>query len=183
MKNHFKNIFSLLFCSFFISHFIFPVFGNQTELKFKHISAADGLSNSFVYCELSDTKGFMWFGTMQGLNRFDGYNCKVYTSNTADSLSISNDIIQALFEYTEGIFLIGTNNGLNLFNAKEEKFHRYFHNPNDTGSIIGSHIFTIKRDGDNDIWIGTDKGLCLCHIDLDKEHPQLTFSVPPKNQL
>ncbi len=175
-----KKVCTHIFLSSLLSFLLFfnSYANGHTEFTFKHFSSENGLSNNHVYFACHDSKGFMWFGTMQGLNRFDGYTFKKYISNTSDSLSVSHNTVKAMLEYSEGIFLVGTNKGLNLFDAKEDKFYHFYHHKNDSTSIIGNNIFTIKKDQNNHIWIGTDNGLCQCHIDLSKPQNKLTFSVP-----
>jgi len=93
------------------------------DITLKHLSANDGLSNSYVNCLLQDRAGFIWFGTDDGLNRFDGYNIKVYRNDPEDSTSISDNIIWALFEDKQKYIWIGTKSGgVNKFDPISEKF-------------------------------------------------------------
>ena len=86
---------------------------------FKQLTINDGLSQSTVFATLQDSRGYMWFGTINGLNRYDGYEFKVYVNNPADSTSISDNFISALFEDDEDYIWVGTTNGyLNKFNRK-----------------------------------------------------------------
>src|SRR3712207_5949939 len=87
------------------------------ELKFSHISDEQGLSEGVVNCIARDSKGFMWFGTQDGLNRYDGYKITYYRHNPADSNTISNNFIWSIYEDRQGLIWIGTNGGgLNSFN-------------------------------------------------------------------
>ena len=67
------------------------------RIKFEHISLEDGLSQSSVYSIVQDTKGFMWFATLDGLNKYDGYTITVYRNKTGDSTSISDNVINCLY--------------------------------------------------------------------------------------
>ena len=89
--------------------------GENQLLKFKQFSLAEGLSQSSVICMLQDSKGFMWFGTRDGLNKYDGHNFKTYRFDYKDKKSISNSFIRSLFEDKNGDIWIGTNNGLNKY--------------------------------------------------------------------
>ncbi len=84
-----------------IIFFIFTLFINFAvgqDIKFEHLSAEDGLSNSYVNCLLQDQVGFIWFGTDDGLNRYDGYEIKVYRNVPGDSASLPENIIWSMFE-------------------------------------------------------------------------------------
>ncbi len=85
----------------------------------------DGLSQSTVFCMMQDKKGYLWVGTANGLNRYDGYSFKVYYSDPSDSNSISDNGIFSLFEDSDGIIWIGTVEGcLNKFDRKKEIFEK-----------------------------------------------------------
>ncbi|MEI6946088.1 two-component regulator propeller domain-containing protein [Paraflavisolibacter sp. H34] len=89
---------------------------------FRHYQVENGLSNNAVIATLQDRKGFMWFGTKDGLNRFDGYSFKVFRNNPDDSGSIGNNFIHSLYEDPEGVLWVGTNSGLCEYNATSESF-------------------------------------------------------------
>jgi hypothetical protein len=84
-------------------------------LRFERISIAQGLSHSTVNCILQDSKGFMWFGTNDGLNRYDGHGFTVYKHDPGDTYSLSHNRVQALFEDSTGTLWVGTYGGLNRF--------------------------------------------------------------------
>ncbi|MHB8206432.1 MAG: two-component regulator propeller domain-containing protein [Mucilaginibacter sp.] len=90
---------------------------------FRHYWGNNGLSNNNVSCALQDDKGFLWFGTLDGLNRFDGYYFKVFRTDPKQLTSIGNNVITALYEDRSGTIWIGTHNGLWLYNAENEEFH------------------------------------------------------------
>jgi signal transduction histidine kinase/ligand-binding sensor domain-containing protein/DNA-binding response OmpR family regulator len=92
------------------------------QYQFRRIDIAKGLSSSQITCILKDSKGFMWFGTMSGLNRYDGCKFKVFKHNTNDSSSIDNDYITRIMELPDGKLLIETRNASNIYNAATEKF-------------------------------------------------------------
>jgi ligand-binding sensor domain-containing protein/signal transduction histidine kinase len=89
---------------------------------FRHYQVENGLSNNAVICCLQDKKGFMWFGTKDGLNRFDGYSFKIFSNNPDDSNSIGNNFIHSLYEDRNGILWIGTEKGVYKYNATTESF-------------------------------------------------------------
>ncbi|MCH5597132.1 ligand-binding sensor domain-containing protein [Niabella ginsengisoli] len=95
---------------------------NAQQYHFRHYQVEDGLSNNTSICTLQDSKGFMWFGTKDGLNRFDGYTFKIYRNNQSDSSSIGNNSIWRLYEDANGILWVGTERGLFAYDPKSEKF-------------------------------------------------------------
>ena len=85
----------------------------QPYIPFQHYSSVDGLSQNQVSSILQDQQGFMWFGTLEGLNRFDGYEFTVYRHSDKDSTSLSNDFAGSVIEDHEGTIWVGTGRGLN----------------------------------------------------------------------
>ncbi|MBI2967756.1 MAG: hypothetical protein HYY40_08080, partial [Bacteroidetes bacterium] len=136
----------------------FPV--NSQSLKFHHLTNKEGLSQSTVNCILQDKSGFIWIGTQEGLNRYNGYEFLIFLNNPYDSTSISGNYITALYEDSGGNIWIGTNGGgLNLFRKNKGDFTRFSYSENDPGSISDNRIRTIAEDREKKLWIGTDNGL------------------------
>lgn len=119
--------------SIFIISFLFIIFSSTavrisaqpSAINFRHIKTEDGLSNSTVETILQDKRGFMWFGTRDGLNRFDGSQMLVYRNEPADSNSLSDNFITSLFEDRDRNLWVGTLNGLNRFEARTNRFFRF----------------------------------------------------------
>ncbi len=96
---------------------------------FSQLTDADGLSQSTIIATMQDRQGYLWFGTIDGLNRYDGYDFKVFANDPSDSTSISDNFISALYEDSDGLIWIGTVNGyLNCFDRKKESFKRFYIN-------------------------------------------------------
>ncbi len=133
--------------------------GQDQLLKFKNFTIEDGLSQSSIMCILKDSRGYMWFGTEDGLNKYDGNNFTVYRHKPNDKESISDSNINSIVEQEDGFLWIGTKNGLNYFNPDNEKFIRYHHNPNDTSSISHDEINSLQITKDKHLLIGTSNGL------------------------
>jgi len=133
-----------------------------------NLGVDDGLSQSNVYSIFKDHEGFIWIGTDNGLNRFDGYDCKTFFHNPNDSLSISDDKIWMLFEDSQQRFWIGTNiGGLNLFDRKTHTFKSYIHDDKNENSISNNTVLTIFEDSHNRLWAGTLWGLNLYEPETD----------------
>ena len=137
-----------------------PLLSSQSKkLRFEHLTVEQGLSNSSVMCNIQDSKGFLWFGTFDGLNRYDGYNIKVFENDSNDSSSLSNNHINYIYEDKTGILWIGTNGGgLNKFIREKEQFTHYKHDPDDPASINCNYIWSIFEDSLGVLWIGTGCG-------------------------
>ncbi|MBK8947221.1 MAG: hypothetical protein IPM32_18425 [Ignavibacteriae bacterium] len=121
--------------------------------QFRQITVKNGLSNSYVNCLLQDRNGFIWIGTDDGLNRFDGYEIKVYRNNLDDKNSITENIIWAICEDHSGYLWIGTKTGgLNRYDPKTNKFEKWNLSISDSPEI---NITSIFEDSKRNIWIGT----------------------------
>lgn len=92
--------------------------------RFHHVTSKDGLSQSEVYCFLKDSRGFMWFGTVDGLNRFDGYNIKIFNTERNNPKSLSNNTVRSLAEDKLGRIWIGTDDGLNMYDPNTESIYQ-----------------------------------------------------------
>ena len=107
---------------FFLFLFLFSVhFIQSQEYYFKHFQVEEGLSNNTVITSMQDEDGFMWFGTKDGLNRFDGYRFKTYRSNGDPFHSLGSNYIQCLHEYN-GTIWVGTDKGLYQYDKKKDQF-------------------------------------------------------------
>ena len=125
-------------------------------VNFRHIKSENGLSNSTIETILQDSRGFMWFGSRDGLNRYDGKQMIVYRNSLTDSTSISDNFITSLYEDQQHNLWVGTRNGLNLFNPKLNSFTRLKQKQRD--EITSNHITAIYGDTKGRIWIGTTGG-------------------------
>ncbi len=137
-----------------------PSSARDGGLRFDRLSVEDGLSHSSVWTVTQDSSGFMWFGTREGLNRFDGYDFKVYRHDPSDPTSISESETLAILEDRRGDLWIGTRGGgLNRFLRSEERFERFRHDPQDPDSLSHDVVEYLLEDRDGILWIGTGGGL------------------------
>src|SRR5581483_6366062 len=118
-------------CVFVILLIAAPFFSTaQTQqLHFTHISTEDGLSEITPLCIMQDSKGFIWIGTEDGLNRYDGYKFKIFRNDPKDTTTIASNYIQDIKEDKRGNIWIATaNGGLDKFDRKTNIFRHYIHN-------------------------------------------------------
>jgi signal transduction histidine kinase/ligand-binding sensor domain-containing protein/DNA-binding response OmpR family regulator len=138
-----------------------PFFGSSQNkhLKFEHLQTDAGLSQSNVLCILQDSRGFMWFGTRDGLNKYDGYKFTVYKNDAKNKNTISNNLITDIIEDRKGNLWIATRGGgLNKFLRDKNQFINFKHNKNNDNSISSDLINTVVQDKDGFFWIGTEDG-------------------------
>ncbi|MFW0717741.1 two-component regulator propeller domain-containing protein [Pedobacter sp. N23S346] len=131
--------------------FLLAVSGYGQNLKFKRINVENGLSNSTIECIFQDYRGFIWFGTRDGLNRYDGNQITAFKSNGKPG-SISDNFIRCILEDQDRNIWIGTSNGLNKFNPEQNKFTHY------TSATQNSNIITTITENKQGIWVGTYGG-------------------------
>ena len=133
---------------------------NQLKtIRFDRISIEAGLSQSVITTIYQDNQGFMWFGTQDGLNRYDGYEFKVFKQDPENPYSLSSDFILSIFEDKSGTLWIGTNGGgLNMFNRETEQFTPYLNDPSDPDSLSSNFVSEIFEDHEGTLWIGTIGG-------------------------
>ncbi|MEA3287005.1 MAG: two-component regulator propeller domain-containing protein [Candidatus Marinimicrobia bacterium] len=132
----------------------------ENPLKFDHLTVEDGLSQGAVHAIYEDSKGFMWFGTRFGLNRYDGYQFKYFNHDPIDSTSLPGYRVLTLLEDHETILWVGTENGgLAKYNRDTERFNNFSHDRSDTSSLSSNQVTCLFEDSDQMLWIGTQNGL------------------------
>jgi ligand-binding sensor domain-containing protein/signal transduction histidine kinase/CheY-like chemotaxis protein len=132
------------------------------QLSFDHLSVTNGLSQSTVLSICKDSRGYLWFGTRDGLNRYDGRSFKIYRSDPEDVHTISaEDYVSSIVEDKKKQLWIGTQNGLNRYVPETDAFERIVYNDKDPNSISDKIILTMLADQKGQIWFGTNLGLSM----------------------
>ncbi|HET9229194.1 MAG TPA: two-component regulator propeller domain-containing protein, partial [Thermoanaerobaculia bacterium] len=140
-------------------------------LRFDHLSVEDGLSQSTVFTILQDRAGYLWFGTEDGLNKFDGYEFTIYRRQGKSPESLSDNWISALYEDRAGVLWVATRRGIDRFNRGTNTF---FHIPS---PLSEKEAWSLAEDAAGDLWLGTDAGLYR----IDRATNKLThFPVDPR---
>jgi len=134
-------------------------FAQQVDLHFERISIENGLSQSSVNGFVQDSLGFVWIGTWDGLNKYDGYKFTVFKPDNRNPNSISGSQIFDLKLDKFGRLWIATEDGLDRYDYERECFVRYRHSDSDTNSLVSNMVFTLCPSKDGTIWVGTDRGL------------------------
>ena len=135
---------------FFIGCAAVPAAKSQSYY-FRHYQVENGLSNNTVFCSVQDKHGFLWMGTKDGLNRFDGYTFKVFRNDADDTSSIGDNFIRSLYMDADDILYAGTRNGLYRYNSNMENFTAVYK--------TNSEVRDIKKDGNGNIWLVSGQSL------------------------
>jgi len=126
------------------------------DLQFEQITTDDGLSQASVTCITQDSTGFMWFGTYDGLNRYDGYNFKKFKHDLNNPYSISHNFVRTLLNDSRNLLWVGTEGGgLSLYDHETEHFIHVSHGSHLKDTEGANQIFTLLEDKNGAIWVGT----------------------------
>ena len=165
---------------FIILYFAFSLFcinastNEPQDAHFIHYSYSEGLSHIGVSSAIQDSRGFLWVGTYDGLNRFDGQRFKVFHANYADSSSLINDRVFTIIESSDGLIWIGTEGGFCVYNPTSETFL--------TSASLGipeinTRIIKLLEDSKHRIWVLTNRNIHI--IDRNNDSFQtLHFNSP-----
>ena len=141
------------------------------KLKFTHLDINDGLSQNNILCVLQDSRGFLWFGTRDGLNKYDGYKITIYRNDPANKHSITNNFISAIMEDPAGFIWVATRGGgLNRYDREKDQFIAFMNNAGDKEGLSSNLLTSLAEDKAGCLWIGTeDHGLdcfqpATCHF-------------------
>lgn len=129
------------------------VHGQELPFQFDHITTKNGLSQSQAYTIYQDSYGYLWIGTQDGLNRYNGNNFTVYKNDPFDSTTLAHNWIWSITEDRHGDLWIGTFQGLCRYIRKENRFVQYFHQLNDSSTLSGNRTNVVLRDKQDRIWI------------------------------
>lgn len=145
------------------------------DLKFEHFSIEDGLSHSKVNCVFQDDRGFLWLGTNDGLNKFDGYEFTVYRWKPNDPQGLSAQLVRAVAQDRHGNLWIGTEGGgVNLFERERNSFRHFMPDSTSEIRITSQDVNAIIEDARGNLWLGTGNGLDL----FDLQNKKVTNYAP-----
>lgn len=150
---------------------------NAKDFTFKHYNSEDGLSQISILAIHEDQDGFMWFGTRNGLNYFDGHKFTSYFTNPWDANSLPNNVINAITSDDKGILWIGTEAGLCSYDKEFNKFTRY-----DLKELYkgGWNIASLQFDRNGDLWIGSNFGIHRLQMNTGEVNAVSILAKGPK---
>ena len=127
------------------------------EVIWEHtmLNVTNGLTHDAIRSIFQDSEGYMWFGTENGLSRYDGYRFRNYTADFSDKNKLSDGWVNAIVEDNNGILWIGTSAGLHKFDKKTEVFTNYLFNEQDSSGSGQNAIIDLLIGPDNNIWLGS----------------------------
>ncbi len=143
----------------------FPAYDH---IHFKQISTTDGLPGGEARAIFQDKSGFIWIGTQKGLSRFDGRQFNIFTHDSTNSDSISDDHVTGIESDRQGRLWIATTDGLNRYDWSAEKFIRFKQPTTGPNSEYINHITSLESDLQGGLWVGT-AGAGLFYFSLEEE--------------
>jgi signal transduction histidine kinase/ligand-binding sensor domain-containing protein/DNA-binding response OmpR family regulator len=146
-------VYGIVLCNFLIS--LTASFAQQQNPKFRRLTTDQGLSQSHIGAILKDHKGFMWFASEDGLNRYDGYKFTHYKHDPENNNTINDSFVLDILEDKKGNLWVGTERGLDRFDRERDQFVHYSYGG------VKMAVNTLFTDAKDRLWLGTDRGLLL----------------------
>ncbi|MCP5051364.1 MAG: response regulator [bacterium] len=151
-----RTIMAVLFLLYSVCPF--PLQARQEAEKFRRLLSEDGLSHNNIYSIIQDSRGFMWFGTQDGLNRYDGGEFVTFYHDPQDPESLGSSNFGKLLEDSKGTLWLGTwGGGLDRYDPKTGTFIHHQHDPENPDSIAENQISCLFKDNNGNLWIGTSR--------------------------
>jgi signal transduction histidine kinase/ligand-binding sensor domain-containing protein/ActR/RegA family two-component response regulator len=170
----FRKVKTKLLASLLVTGFCCLATAQQPGLKFEHLDIVDGLSQNNVLNVLQDSRGFVWFGTRDGLNKYDGYQISIYRNDPANKGTISNNFISDIIEDHRGYIWVATRGGgLNRYDRAKDQFTAFRKDSRGT-AIPSDFIASLAEDEKGRLWIGTEDQGLICFIPDSNKFYQYT---------
>ncbi len=172
MNNIYKIFLSIALTLFVLCNSL----AQNQPIKFKHLTINDGLSQNTVYCTFQDKKGFIWIGTEDGLNRFDGADWLIFKHETNNKQSLSNNQVNAIEQDEDGQLIVATADGLNIYDPSKNIFRKVnLHTSKDQSNEF---VSSVAKDSKGRFWISSRDGLKL--LKKDKSAVETSFKYETK---
>lgn len=137
----------------------------ESRFMFSHLGVEDGLSDRIVNCIEQDSEGFIWFGTENGLDRYDGYDIVPFMTDDGKNGTLTRSSVNCMLNDTHGRLWIGTRDGLKMYDSAVAAFVGIPDEADPAGAVISGNIRTIFEDSQGRIWLGTKSGLVMYDVD------------------
>ena len=166
--------------------YLHPLFAQTPQYVFDQLTTVQGLSSNKVEAILQDKQGFYWIATQNGLNRFDGTNCRIYRHDTRDSTSLTNNYCTALAEDPHGDIWVATHKGVSRYRKKQGVIQQIYLSHPAYNFELANRIYNVAVDADGNIWI-SGNGLWKYDLTQDKlifyQHNPANLSTPSRESL
>lgn len=149
----------------------------KCDYYFEQITTAEGLSQNHITCIYQDTQGFIWFGTQNGLNKYDGYQIKEYNSNSDTPNSLINNNISTIFRDSYQQLWIGTHDGLCYYRPQTDDFEPINLDIHSDNTPENRHILSLHEDSNHILWIGTAGGMLYAYHLKEKQLEFYAYSI------
>jgi len=127
------------------------------NIRFRHVSLPE-TSHGAIHAIVQDHHGLMWFGTRNGLHRYDGYETTSFVHDPSDPTSLSSSTVRAVYEDSEHRLWVGTDSGLDRFDPRTESFSHFTHDPSNPKSLSHNSVRILYEDSSKTLWVGTNGG-------------------------
>jgi ligand-binding sensor domain-containing protein/serine phosphatase RsbU (regulator of sigma subunit) len=150
-----KGILKILCILFIIFYCATILLAQSISSRSEIYTIEDGLSQTGVNCLIQDSKGFLWIGTQDGLDRYDGNSFQVFRHQPSDSTTICDNFIRKIVEDSQGNLWIATNHGLSMLSVSTGKFANYYNNSSDPYSLSSNELYSVYIDKKGVVWVKT----------------------------
>lgn len=158
--------------------FVFSLSAQNTNISFDHLTGENGLSGGIITSIIRDRSGFMWFGSSDGLNRYDGYSMKFYNHTINDTNSLTDNYVTKLFQDRQGNIWVGTINGISIYDPLKDNFVSFKPAKIDP-AYPSNEIYFIAQDKWDNVWIAANKGIYIMESfrlnDVFENGPSIQF--------
>jgi ligand-binding sensor domain-containing protein len=170
INNNAENTLKYFFCLLIMMLLSSTAIAQKKPIKFNRLTSSDGLSQNRVSAIVQDHDGFIWIGTEDGINKYDGYNFEIFKRNPGDSLSINDNQALAMHVAKDGtLWTGGSLTGLSKYNSATKTFTRYNHNHSNPNSLAEDIIISFSEDSKGNLWIVTqNKGFDYMMVKEEK---------------
>ena len=155
----YQFLFSFIFIFFIFFTLFIQIYPQKAKITFEHFTPEQGMSSYIAPCMIQDKEGYLWFGTYDGIDRYDGNTFTSFKNEPGNNSSINSGSVQAIYEDKAGNFWFGTSLGLEKLDRMTGKFSHLFPHPPETGIDFSNYILSICEDKFGVLWIGTADGL------------------------